>query len=560
MKYKAVFANSFSRHEQKKFGYGAFVGCLIIIITSFVVYKPSFSYLPVANLRFSIDAGLRLLTIEEAPHLIANKETKPEIRIPSNTESAELKVSDTNIIQQEIRMLPDNEPTQDITAADNKSQQEIKVLYGETKSPNEISEIKQDISNPVSEFKKEISVSINSTEMKPPVCDVSDRMTDFCDIIGDVRIHGKSSTILFSTSSQNDTYTGKESWKVKPYPRKADPEAMRSVSQFLVKSFINNNDKEVPQCNFSHNVPAIVFSTAGYSWNHFHAYTDVLIPLFLTSHNFNQEVQFLITSSSQYWIHKYKEIFKHLSRYPMIDIDNEDNIHCYKRVIVGLKVHKEFNIDPTKSPKGYSVTDFTRFIRSAYAINTKSSAIRIRRNRKSKNQQLQQPRLLLVSRKRSRKFTNEGEIVNMARSLGYEVIVAEPRTGMNYSRFAEVVSTCDVMVGVHGAGLANIVFLPVNAILIQIVPLGGLEWACRTDFGEPAKDMKLRYLEYKISEKESSLIEQYPLDHAVFRDPRSITKQGWNALRGVYLDKQDVRIDVHRFRPTLLNALQLLHK
>ncbi|KAI3929408.1 hypothetical protein MKW92_036090 [Papaver armeniacum] len=325
MKYKAVFANSFSRHEQKKFGYGAFVGCLIIIITSFVVYKPSFSYLPV------------------------------------------------------------------------------------------------------------------------------------------------------------------QSWKVKPYPRKADPEAMRSVSQFLVKSFINNNDKEVPQCNFR------------YSWNHFHAYTDVLIPLFLTSHKFNQEVQFLITN------------FKHLSRYPMIDIDNEDNIHCYKRVIVGLKVHKEFNIDPTKSPKGYSVTDFTRFIRSAYAINTKSSAIRIRRNRKSKNQQLQQPRLLLVSRKRSRKFTNEGEIVNMARSLGYEVIVAEPRT---------VVSTCDVMVGVHGAGLANIVFLPQK---------------CNTHS---------QYLEYKISEKESSLIEQYPLDHVC-----------WNALRGVYLDKQDVRIDVHRFRPTLLNAL-----
>ncbi|KAI3910479.1 hypothetical protein MKX01_034873 [Papaver californicum] len=148
----------------------------------------------------------------------------------------------------------------------------------------------------------------------------------------------------------------------------------------------------------------------------------------------------------------------------------------------------------------------------------------------------------------------------MARSLGYEVIVADPRSGMNYSRFAEVVSTCDVMLGVHGAGLTNIVFLPINAILIQIVPLGGLEWACRTDFGEPATDMKLRYLEYKISEKESSLIEQYPSDHAVFRDPRSITKQGWNALKDIYLDKQDVHIDVHRFRPTLLKALQLLHK
>ncbi|XP_026386911.1 uncharacterized protein LOC113282171 isoform X2 [Papaver somniferum] len=407
MKYKAVFANSFSRHEQKKFGYGAFAGCLIIILTSFVVYKPSFSYLPVANLRFSIDAGLRLPTIEEAPHLFANEETKPEIRILSKTESTELKVPDRNIIQQKIRTLPDNAPKQDIKAADNKLKQEIKVSINST-------EIK-------------LEAKFSNTEMKPPVCDVSDSMTDFCDISGDVRIHGKSSSVLFSTSSQNATYTRNESWKVKPYPRKADPEAMSSVSQFSVKSFINNNDKEVPECNFSHNVPAIIFSTAGYSWNHFHAYTDVLIPLFLTSHKFNQEVQFLITSSSQYWIHKYEEIFKHLSRYPIIDIDNEDNVHCYKRVIVGLKVHKEFDIDPTKSPKGYSMTDFTRFIRNAYAINTKSSAIKIKRNRKSKNQQLR-PRLLLVSRKRSRKITNEDELVDMARSLGYEVIVSEPRT------------------------------------------------------------------------------------------------------------------------------------
>ncbi|KAI3848937.1 hypothetical protein MKW98_014471 [Papaver atlanticum] len=473
MKYKAIFANSFSRHEQKKFSYGAFVGCLVILLYT---NHTSHIFLLLTNLRFSIDAGLRLPMIE----------------------------------------------------------------YKGTEDPRLSKQF----------FKLEMK-----RETKPPVCDVSDRMTDFCDINGDVRIHGKSSTVLFTSSSQNDPYTGKESWKVKPYPRKADPEAMRSVSQYSVKSFINNNDKEVPQCNFSHNVPAIIFSTAGYSWNHFHAYTDVLIPLFLTSHKFNQEVQFLITSSSQYWIHKYEEIFKHLSRsgphngrsvrYTIIDIDNEDNVHCYKRVIVGLKLHKEFDIDPTKSPKGYSMTDFTKLLRNAYAINTKSSVIKIKRNRKSKNQQLQ-PRLLLVSPKRSRKFTNEDEIVNMARSLGYEVIVAEPRTCMNYSRFAEVVSTCDVMLGVHGAGLTNIVFLPVNAILIQIIPLGGMEWACRTDFGELAKDMKLRYLEYKISEKRE--------------DPRSITKQGWNALKDIYLDKQDVHIDVYRFRPTLLHALQLLRK
>ncbi|KAI3929407.1 hypothetical protein MKW92_036089 [Papaver armeniacum] len=392
MKYKTILPNTFSRHEQKKFRYGALVVCLIILLTSFTVYKSSFSYFSVA-------------------------------------------------------------------------------------------------------------------------------MTDFCDINGDVRIHGKTSTVLFNTSSQNGIYTGNEPWKIKPYPRKIDINAMRNVSQFSIKAFINNTGKEVPQCNFSHNVPAIIFSTAGYSWNHFHAYADIFIPLFLTSHMFNKEVQ-----------------------YPIINIDKEDNVHCYKRVIIGLKVHKDFNIDPMKSPEGYSMTDFTKFIRSAYSLNSKSSAMKIRDNlTASKNQQQQQqPRLLLVSRKKTRKIINEDEVVTMANSLGYEVIVAEPGSGMDCLRFAEVASTCDVMVGVHGAGLTNIVFLPTNAILIQIVPLGGLETVCRNYFGEPAKDMKLRYLEYKISVKESW------------------SPEGWSALRAVYLDRQDVHIDVHRFRLTLLKALQLL--
>ncbi|KAI3920984.1 hypothetical protein MKW92_049678 [Papaver armeniacum] len=480
MKYKTILPNTFSRHEQKKFRYGALVICLIILLTSFTVYKSSFSYFSVVNLRSSIDTGLSLLIVRD-------------------------KCAEAPLMVEDIGM-------------------------------------KQE-----------------------PVCDISNPMTDFCDINGDVRIHGKTSTVLFNTSSQNGIYTGNEPWKIKPYPRKIDINAMRNVSQFSIKAFINNTGKEVPQCNFSHNVPAIIFSTAGYSWNHFHAYADIFIPLFLTSHMFNKEVQFLIANSNRYWIFKYKVIFQHLSRYPIINIDKEDNVHCYKRVIIGLKVHKDFNIDPMKSPEGYSMTDFTKFIRSAYSLNSKSSAMKIRDNlTASKNQQQQQqPRLLLVSRKKTRKIINEDEVVTMANSLGYEVIVAEPGSGMDCLRFAEVASTCDVMVGVHGAGLTNIVFLPTNAILIQIVPLGGLETVCRNYFGEPAKDMKLRYLEYKISVKESSLIEQYPLNHVVFKDPLSFSKlgwspEGWSALRAVYLDRQDVHIDVHRFRLTLLKALQLL--
>ena len=69
--------------------------------------------------------------------------------------------------------------------------------------------------------------------------------------------------------------------------------------------------------------------------------------------------------------------------------------------------------------------------------------------------------------------------------------------------------------------------------------------------------MGLRYLEYRIAGEESSLAGRYPRDHAVFRDPMAIHAQGWKALAEVVMT-QDVSLDLDRFRPTLLRALDLL--
>ncbi|MCL7021977.1 hypothetical protein MKW94_023955 [Papaver nudicaule] len=399
------------------------------------------------------------------------------------------------------------------------------------------------------------SSSPHISSMRPeikltPVCNVLDPRFDICEIDGHIRVHGKSSTVLYSTSSARGiSSTRNESWRIKPYARKPDNSAMAVVNEILVKPLLVN-DLNQPNCSTYHTVLAVIFSVGGYAGNHYHAYTDILVPLFLTSHRFNQQVQFLVTNFNPYWISKYKPILNHLSKYPILDIDKENDVHCYPSVIVGLEFHKDLTIDPLKSPKHpYSMTNFTRFLRNTYSLK-RSSPLKMRGHSKKP------PRLLIVSRKRTRKFTNEDEIAKMARSLGYEVIVEEPGVTKNATRFAQMVNSCDVMMGVHGAGLTNMVLLPPNAVFIQIVPWGGLEWVCRVTFEEPAKDMKLKYLEYKITENESSLIQQYPLDHA---DPGSIRKQGWHALRSVFLDNQDVNIDVERFRPTLLKALELLH-
>ncbi|KAK4381221.1 Alpha-1,3-arabinosyltransferase XAT3 [Sesamum angolense] len=48
---------------------------------------------------------------------------------------------------------------------------------------------------------------------------------------------------------------------------------------------------------------------------------------------------------------------------------------------------------------------------------------------------------------------------------------------------------------------------------------------------DPAAGMNIRYLEYKVSVKESSLSQQYPTDHPVLKDPKSYRRRGWMHFR-----------------------------
>ncbi|KAK4395772.1 Beta-1,2-xylosyltransferase XYXT1 [Sesamum angolense] len=143
----------------------------------------------------------------------------------------------------------------------------------------------------------------------------------------------------------------------------------------------------------------------------------------------------------------------------------------------------------------------------------------------------------------------------MGKSLGFDVLVED--IPCNMTIVARFVNSFDVMVGVHGAGLTNMVFLPDNAVLIQIIPLG-LESSARRYYDSPTKDMTLRYIGYKVSVNESSLFGKYPPDSEVYRDPSAVRSRGYLRFRSTYMDNQDVNIDLGRFRETLLNALQLV--
>ncbi|RRT58917.1 hypothetical protein B296_00029201 [Ensete ventricosum] len=368
---------------------------------------------------------------------------------------------------------------------------------------------------------------------------------------GDVRIHGKSSSVVLVTDRRPRNSGRTMSWRIKPYARKFDKAAMAHVHEVSVS--LSNGVGGVPACSTNHSDPAIVFALGGYTGNYYHDFTDVLIPLFITSRRFDGEVQFVIETINLWWISKYEQFLRSLSRHEIIFFNSDDRVHCYRRVVVGLHSHKAMSIDPARVPNGYSMVDFAKLMRVAYSLE-RDSPIR------PGGGEAKKPRLLLISRQGSRRFTNLGEIVRTAEELEFEVVVAEAKVGSNVADIARVVNSCDVMMGVHGAGLTNFVFLPTSAVVIQIVPFGKLEDISRACFAYPAEDAGLHYLEYSVSEDESSLTELYPRDHAVFKDPNSIHRLGWNKMGEVYLDKQNVKLDVGRFRPLLLKARRLIHQ
>lgn len=64
-------------------------------------------------------------------------------------------------------------------------------------------------------------------------------------------------------------------------------------------------------------------------------------------------------------------------------------------------------------------------------------------------------------RVRSRRLTNDLEVVDLARRLGFESVAQD--FGWKVNSVAKIVNAFDVMVGVHGAALTNMVFLSENA-------------------------------------------------------------------------------------------------
>lgn len=162
-------------------------------------------------------------------------------------------------------------------------------------------------------------------------------------------------------------------------------------------------------------------------------------------------------------------------------------------------------------------------------------------------------KVVLFIRKKTRVLQNVKEVVKTCHRFGFSVQILNAKMGTPLETLYEALSSADVMLAVHGAAMTHFLMMRPGSVLIQIVPLG-LDWAAENFYGEPARRLGLEYMEYKVTTEESSLSKDYEPDDPVLVNPSVVTKKGWWEMKKVYMDNQNVKVDVRRFGKLLQEA------
>lgn len=403
---------------------------------------------------------------------------------------------------------------------------------------------------------------------------------------GDVRTHSAFSSIFLYTSRNSNALINYVSSlvdeeeelqheKIKPYTRKWETSVMDTIDELdLISKYENSTINH--HCDVKHDVPAVFFSTGGYTGNVYHEFNDGILPLYITSQHLKKKVVFVILEYHTWWMTKYGDILSHLSDYPAIDFSGDKRTHCFPEAIVGLRIHDELAVDPSLMQGNKSIVDFHNLLDRAFWPRIKGLIRAEEREAREKLKQqmlslspssetllefrkevlearLKRPKLVILSRNGSRAITNEDLLVKMAEEIGFRVDVLRPDRTTELAKIYWALNSSEVMVGVHGAAMTHFLFMKPGSVFIQVIPLG-TEWAAETYYGEPARKLGLKYIGYQILPRESSLYDKYDKNDPVLQNPNSVAQKGWQYTKTIYLDKQNVRLNLQRFQKRLARA------
>ncbi|KAJ6797598.1 EGF domain-specific O-linked N-acetylglucosamine transferase-like [Iris pallida] len=371
-------------------------------------------------------------------------------------------------------------------------------------------------------------------------CDRSHYRTDVCYMRGDIRTSSGSSSILLYGSRDGDNGTVET---IRPYTRKWETSVMNTIQEVKLqptKSLGGSGSR----CDVRHKVPAIAFSTGGYTGNVYHEFNDGMIPLYITAERFKGEVVLVVLEYHSWWKTKYGKVVRKLTNYKMVDFSNDGRVHCFPEMIVGLRIHGELSIDPKFMPNGRGIQDFQSLLGQGFGgVATAAAPLPKRAH----------PKLAIFIRNKSRVMQNLRNIVKACERIGFDVQILNPKRTTPLSEIQAALGSADAMLAVHGAAMTHLLFMRPGAVLVQIVPLG-LDWAADSYYGEPARKLGLKYVAYKVAPEESSLYKEYDRRDPVLTDPNAITSKGWSETKRVYLDRQNVRVNLRRFSRLMTEA------
>ncbi|KAL6853397.1 hypothetical protein ACP4OV_019426 [Aristida adscensionis] len=381
-------------------------------------------------------------------------------------------------------------------------------------------------------------------------CDRSDFNTDVCFMAGDVRTDAASLSLLLFPPAPPDGTTAVEE-RVRPYTRKWERFIMQKVQEVRLR-VARPEEAADRRCDVRHDAPVLVMTAGGYTGNFFHAFSDGFLPAWVTVQHLRRRVVLAVLSYNPWWAGTFSEIIGGLSDYHVVDLLNDKRTHCFPGAIVGTRFHGILKVDPARLRDNKTVVDFHNLLADVYETAEKGGREPPETQEKTSSAPRRRPRLGIVSRKGTRVIENQAAVARLAAAAGFDVDVLETANGMPLPAVYAAVSACDVLVGVHGADLTRFLFLrPGRAALVQVAPLG-VSAIARDCFGAPSARMGLRYEQYEVAARESSLSRRYPPGDAVVADPEAAKRAGgWDLVARVYLGGQNVSLDLDRFGKTL---------
>jgi hypothetical protein len=243
-----------------------------------------------------------------------------------------------------------------------------------------------------------------------PTCYNTSKRSERCATVGDIRVDGNHSLIYAIPLARE--------WRTKRYALRHDPVAMDDVREFTLHPF-GGVDNPPPLCTQNHSVPGFLFSNGSFTGNLYHNYTDVLMPLFTSTHHFGGEVQFMVSDIKDWWVDKFTPLFRQLSRYDIIDVNNDWEMHCFPCIFIGSTFH---TMPWASSPCDHRAGSPSP-TSSASSVAPSASTV--------PSPHRERPRLLIISCKSSRHFLNQRAMAHAAQMPVQRILIRLLINGQN---------------------------------------------------------------------------------------------------------------------------------